>query len=83
MSPTTVLPGTSSPGNTDRVPIPFEGKPGNGRDHTDNDLRADEPLGKHFTCLGLVVSDRVALYAPMIPEAVSGATSARNTLVVN
>ncbi|MFD4369218.1 acetate--CoA ligase [Rhodococcus sp. NPDC058521] len=58
-------------GNGDRVAIAFEGEPGDTRDLTYNDLLAEvSKAANAFTELGLVAGDRVAVYMPMIPEAI-------------
>ncbi|AYA23274.1 acetate--CoA ligase [Rhodococcus rhodochrous] len=58
-------------GNGDRVAIHFEGEPGDSRSLTYNDLLAEVSRAANtFTELGLVAGDRVAIYMPMIPEAV-------------
>lgn len=58
-------------GNGDRVAIHFEGEPGDSRDLTYNDLLAEVSRAANtFTDLGLVAGDRVAIYMPMIPEAI-------------
>ncbi|QBJ96990.1 acetate--CoA ligase [Rhodococcus sp. ABRD24] len=58
-------------GNGDRVAIHFEGEPGDSRDVTYNDLLAEVSRAANtFTDLGLVAGDRVAIYMPMIPEAI-------------
>ncbi|CAM2994531.1 acetate--CoA ligase [Prescottella defluvii] len=58
-------------GNGDRVAIHFEGEPGDSRDITYNDLLAEVSRAANtFTELGLVAGDRVAIYMPMIPEAI-------------
>ena len=58
-------------GNGDRVAIHFEGEPGDTRDLTYNDLLAEVSRAANtFTELGLVAGDRVAIYMPMIPEAI-------------
>ncbi|MDH6279749.1 acetate--CoA ligase [Prescottella agglutinans] len=58
-------------GNGDRVAIHFEGEPGDSRDITYNDLLAEVSRAANtFTDLGLVAGDRVAIYMPMIPEAI-------------
>ncbi|MFD6062902.1 AMP-binding protein, partial [Rhodococcus wratislaviensis] len=58
-------------GNGDRVAIHFEGEPGDTRDLTYNDLLAEvSKAANTFTDLGLVAGDRVAIYMPMIPEAI-------------
>ena len=58
-------------GNGDRVAIHFEGEPGDTRSLTYNDLLAEVSRAANtFTDLGLVAGDRVAIYMPMIPEAI-------------
>ncbi|RVW08589.1 acetate--CoA ligase [Prescottella agglutinans] len=58
-------------GNGDRVAIHFEGEPGDSRDITYSDLLAEVSRAANtFTELGLVAGDRVAIYMPMIPEAI-------------
>ncbi len=58
-------------GNGDRVAIAFEGEPGDSRSLTYNDLLAEvSKAANTFTDLGLVTGDRVAIYMPMIPEAI-------------
>ncbi|WP_407442542.1 acetate--CoA ligase [Rhodococcus sp. (in: high G+C Gram-positive bacteria)] len=58
-------------GNGDRVAIHFEGEPGDTRALTYNDLLAEVSRAANtFTDLGLVAGDRVAIYMPMIPEAI-------------
>ncbi|MDJ0113930.1 AMP-binding protein, partial [Rhodococcus erythropolis] len=58
-------------GNGDRVAIAFEGEPGDSRNLTYNDLLAEVSRAANtFTDLGLVAGDRVAIYMPMIPEAI-------------
>ncbi len=58
-------------GNGDRVAIHFEGEPGDSRSLTYNDLLAEVSRAANtFTELGLVAGDRVAIYMPMIPEAI-------------
>ena len=58
-------------GNGDRVAIHFEGEPGDSRALTYNDLLAEVSRAANaFTQLGLVAGDRVAIYMPMIPEAI-------------
>ncbi|WP_305093676.1 acetate--CoA ligase [Prescottella sp. R16] len=58
-------------GNGDRVAIHFEGEPGDSRSITYKQL-LDEVCraANTFTDLGLVAGDRVAVYMPMIPEAI-------------
>jgi len=58
-------------GNGDRVAIHWEGEPGDSRDVTYNDLLAEvSQAANTFTELGLVTGDRVAIYMPMVPEAI-------------
>ena len=58
-------------GNGDRVAIHFEGEPGDSRALTYNDLLAEvSNAANAFAELGLVAGDRVAIYMPMIPEAI-------------
>ncbi|WP_405146657.1 acetate--CoA ligase [Nocardia salmonicida] len=58
-------------GNGDRVAISFEGEPGDTRELTYRDLLAEVSRAANtFTELGLVAGDRVAIYMPMIPEAI-------------
>ncbi|MCK0093681.1 acetate--CoA ligase [Rhodococcus sp. F64268] len=58
-------------GNGDRVAIHFEGEPGDSRSLTYNDLLAEvSKAANTFTDLGLTTGDRVAIYMPMIPEAI-------------
>ncbi|QNG21076.1 acetate--CoA ligase [Rhodococcus triatomae] len=58
-------------GKGDRVAIHFEGEPGDTRDLTYNELLAEVSRAANtFTDLGLVAGDRVAIYMPMIPEAI-------------
>ncbi|WP_420753683.1 acetate--CoA ligase [Rhodococcus sp. O3] len=58
-------------GNGDRVAILFEGEPGDSRAITYNDLLTEVcKAANTFTELGLVAGDRVAIYMPMIPEAI-------------
>ena len=58
-------------GNGDRVAIHFEGEPGDSATLTYNDLLAEVSRAANtFTELGLVAGDRVAIYMPMIPEAI-------------
>src|ERR1700761_5462489 len=59
-------------GNGDRVAIHWEGeRVGEGRTLTYSDLQAEVcKAANALTGLGLVTGDRVAIYMPMIPEAV-------------
>jgi acetyl-CoA synthetase len=58
-------------GNGDRVAIHFEGEPGDRRSITYAELLADVSRAANaLTELGVTAGDRVAIYLPMIPEAV-------------
>ncbi|MGW6730166.1 acetate--CoA ligase [Nocardia sp. NPDC055029] len=58
-------------GYGDQVAIHWEGEPGDSRDITYADLLADvSRAANYLTELGLVAGDRVALYMPMVPEAI-------------
>ncbi len=59
-------------GNGDRVAIRWEGEPvGDSRDITYAELLAEVSRAANaLTALGLVAGDRVAIYMPMIPEAI-------------
>lgn len=58
-------------GNGDRVAIRWEGEPGDSRDITYSELRAEvSKAANTLTELGLAAGDRAAIYMPMIPEAV-------------
>ncbi|MBY4112110.1 acetate--CoA ligase [Rhodococcus fascians] len=58
-------------GHGDQVAIHWEGEPGDSRDITYSDLLADvSQAANTLTELGLVSGDRVAIYMPMIPEAI-------------
>jgi acetyl-CoA synthetase len=58
-------------GNGDRVAIHWEGEPGDDRTLTYADLLAEVSRAANaFTDLGLVSGDRVAIYMPMVPEAI-------------
>ncbi|ALV46984.1 acetyl-coenzyme A synthetase [Arthrobacter alpinus] len=58
-------------GNGDRVAIYFEGEPGDTRTYTYAQLTEEvKKAANAFESLGLVKGDRVAVYLPMIPEAV-------------
>ena len=55
----------------DRVAIYFEGEPGDTREVTYSDLQREVAQAAHaLTELGVTAGDRVAIYLPMIPEAV-------------
>ncbi|TDX75943.1 acetyl-coenzyme A synthetase [Rathayibacter sp. PhB151] len=58
-------------GHGDRVAIHWEGEPGDSRDLTYAELTAAVKRAANlFTSLGVQAGDRVAIYLPMIPEAV-------------
>ncbi|MBS9533831.1 acetate--CoA ligase [Mycobacterium sp. M1] len=58
-------------GHGDRVAIFFEGEPGDARSITYAELLAQvSQAANTLTGLGLVAGDRVAIYLPMIPEAI-------------
>jgi acetyl-CoA synthetase len=59
-------------GNGDRVAIRWEGEPkDDSRDITYSELLAEvSKAANAFTDLGLVTGDRVAIYMPMLPEAI-------------
>jgi acetyl-CoA synthetase len=58
-------------GNGDRVAIHFEGEPGDTRTITYADLQREvNKAANAFAALGVGQGDRVAVYLPMIPEAV-------------
>ena len=58
-------------GNGDRVAIHWEGEPGDSRSLTYSELQAQVcKVANALTDLGLVAGDRVAIYMPLIPEAV-------------
>jgi acetyl-CoA synthetase len=59
-------------GNGDRVAIHWEGEPvGDARSLTYSDLLAEvSKAANALTDLGLVAEDRVAIYMPMVPEAI-------------
>jgi acetyl-CoA synthetase len=58
-------------GNGDRVAIYWEGEPGDSRAITYAELTAEVKRAANlFTSLGVREGDRVAIYLPMIPEAV-------------
>ncbi len=58
-------------GNGDRVAIYFEGEPGDTKTYTYAQLTDEvKKAANAFESLGLVKGDRVAVYLPMIPEAV-------------
>src|SRR5262245_41881081 len=58
-------------GNGDRVAIKWEGEPGDSRELTYADLLAGvSKAANTLTDLGLVAGDRVAIYMPMLPEAI-------------
>ena len=58
-------------GNGDRVALHFEGEPGDSRDITYAQLTEQvKRAANALTALGVNAGDRVAVYLPMIPEAV-------------
>ncbi|MDH6235832.1 acetate--CoA ligase [Cryobacterium sp. CG_9.6] len=58
-------------GNGDRVALHFEGEPGDSRDITYAELTAEVKRATNVLIkLGVTAGDRVAIYLPMIPEAV-------------
>src|SRR6478672_9216363 len=58
-------------GNGDRVAIKWEGEPGDSRELTYADLLAEvSKAANALTDLGLAAGDRVAIYMPMVPEAI-------------
>lgn len=58
-------------GHGDRVAIHWEGEPGDSRSLTYSDLQTEVcKAANALTGLGLVAGDRVAIYLPLIPEAV-------------
>jgi acetyl-CoA synthetase len=58
-------------GNGDRVAILWEGEPGDSRTLTYSELLAEVcKAANALTDLGLVAGDRVAIYMPMVPEAI-------------
>ena len=58
-------------GRGDRVAIHFEGEPGDSRSYTYAQLTEEvKKAANAFESLGVVKGDRVAVYLPMIPEAV-------------
>ena len=58
-------------GNGDRVALHFEGEPGDRRDITYAELTAEvKKAANTLLGLGVRAGDRVAIYLPMIPEAV-------------
>ncbi|WP_295017988.1 AMP-binding protein, partial [uncultured Micrococcus sp.] len=58
-------------GNGDRVALHFEGEPGDTRTWTYAELAAEvRRAANAFESLGVTKGDRVAVYLPMIPEAV-------------
>ncbi|MEN0086425.1 MAG: AMP-binding protein, partial [Leifsonia sp.] len=58
-------------GNGDRVAIHWEGEPGDTRTITYAELTAEvKKAANLLTSLGIRAGDRVAIYLPMIPEAV-------------
>ena len=58
-------------GHGDRVAIHWEGEPGDSRSLTYSDLQSEVcKAANALTDLGLAAGDRVAIYLPLIPEAV-------------
>ena len=58
-------------GHGDQVALHFEGEPGDTRDITYAELQREVSKAAHaLTELGVTAGDRVAIYMPMIPEAV-------------
>jgi acetyl-CoA synthetase len=58
-------------GHGDRVAIKWEGEPGDSRELTYADLLTEVSRAANaLTGLGLVAGDRVAIYMPMLPEAI-------------
>ncbi|NNH73365.1 acetate--CoA ligase [Nocardia uniformis] len=58
-------------GHGDQVAIHWEGEPGDSRDITYAELLAEvSRAANYLTELGLVAGDRVAIYMPMVPEAI-------------
>ncbi|MDN2495233.1 acetate--CoA ligase [Nocardia nova] len=58
-------------GYGDQVAIHWEGEPGDSRSITYAQLQAEVcQAANYFTELGLVAGDRVAIYMPMVPEAI-------------
>ena len=58
-------------GNGERIAIHWEGEPGDSRDITYAQLTAEvKKAANLLTSLGVSAGDRVAIYLPMIPEAV-------------
>ena len=59
-------------GHGDRVALHWVGEPGDTRDVTYSDLLAlTSQAANYFTEIGLEAGDRVAIYMPMIPEAIA------------
>jgi acetyl-CoA synthetase len=58
-------------GHGDQVALRFEGEPGDTRDVTYAELQREVSRAAHaLTELGVTAGDRVAIYMPMVPEAV-------------
>ncbi|RZU66290.1 acetyl-coenzyme A synthetase [Microterricola gilva] len=58
-------------GNGDRIALHFEGEPGDSRSYSYSELTAEvKKAANLLTSLGVRSGDRVAIYLPMIPEAV-------------
>ncbi|NED68211.1 AMP-binding protein, partial [Streptomyces sp. SID10244] len=58
-------------GKGDRVAIHWVGEPGDTRDLTYAQLQDEvSKAANYFASIGLVAGDRVAIYMPMVPEAI-------------
>ncbi|WP_051186521.1 acetate--CoA ligase, partial [Nocardia tenerifensis] len=58
-------------GHGDQIAIHWEGEPGDSRDITYSELRDEvSRAANYLTELGLRAGDRVAIYLPMVPEAI-------------
>ncbi|GAC58184.1 acetyl-coenzyme A synthetase [Gordonia hirsuta DSM 44140 = NBRC 16056] len=58
-------------GKGDRVAIHWVGEPGDSRDLTYSQLKDEvSRAANYFASIGLVAGDRVAIYMPMVPEAI-------------
>ncbi|MFT4127926.1 MAG: acetate--CoA ligase [Gordonia sp. (in: high G+C Gram-positive bacteria)] len=58
-------------GKGDRVAIAWVGEPGDSRDITYRQLKDEvSRAANYFAAIGLVAGDRVAIYMPMVPEAI-------------
>ena len=70
-SPTTASTATSRPATASKVALHWEGEPGDTRTITYADLQREVcKAANALTELGVRAGDRVAIYLPMIPEAV-------------